>query len=77
METSKEAELQQSTLTPAKVGHWTNARLAAAISTHNKWRRGEGEEMPFGPADLGLILDECARRLEEAGDRRKEGSDGD
>jgi len=62
-------------LTPAQVGHWPNARLAAAISTHNKWRRGEGDEMPFGPADLGLILDECARRLEEA--KNKEAPNGD
>ncbi len=62
-------------LTPAQVGHWTNGRLAAALLIHNKWRRSEGGEMPFGPADLGLILDECARRLEEAED--KEAPNGD
>lgn len=61
-------------LTPGQIGHWKNGRLAAALVLHNKWRRGDGAEMPFGPADLGLILDECARRLEAAED--KEAADG-
>jgi len=53
------------TLTPAKVGHWSDARLADALAAHNLWRRGRVEDAPFGPADLGLIIDECARRLQD------------
>lgn len=41
----------------------TNERLAEMVDTHNKWRRGETDEQPFSPTELGVILDEVARRL--------------
>ena len=48
----------------------TNKRLAEMIRVHNMWRRGEppydepGAIHPFTAQELGIILDEAARRLE-------------
>lgn len=49
----------------------TNRRLAEMLREHNKWRRGIekpydkiGAQAPFDSHELGLIIDEAARRLE-------------
>lgn len=58
-------------MTEENIKHATNELLAEWIETHNQWRRGlppydtTGCEPPFEPKDLGLILDEAARRLRE------------
>lgn len=51
----------------------TDDLLAELLEDYNKWRRGEhpydGEtpetflQCPFEPKELGVLLDECARRL--------------
>lgn len=53
------------------IHHATDKRLAEMIRTHNAWRRGDppydepGEAIyPFTGEEVGVILDEAARRLE-------------
>ena len=49
----------------------SNKRLAEMLREHNKWRRGVeppydkvGAEPPFDCHELGAIIDEAARRIE-------------
>lgn len=56
----------------AYISKVTNRRLAEMLREHNKWRRGieppydkVGVEPPFDSHELGAIIDEAARRLEE------------
>lgn len=44
----------------------TDKRLAEMLKEFNHWRRiyDEGMPMPFSAEELGVILDEAARRLE-------------
>lgn len=48
----------------------TDKHLAEMIRTHNAWRRGDppydepGAIYPFTASEVGVILDEAARRLE-------------
>lgn len=54
-----------------KYEHIANAsdeRLAEMLEEHNRWRRGEKpydkfEPMPFDAHELGLIIEEAAKRL--------------
>jgi hypothetical protein len=48
----------------------THKRLAEMLREHNKWRRGEppydsiGANPPFLPIELGVLIEEAARRIE-------------
>ena len=44
----------------------TDKRLAEMLRQLNQWRRGyeDGIPMPFSVKELGIIIDEAARRLE-------------
>ena len=46
-------------------GEMTDAQLADKLEMHNRWRRGELEEMPLKPKELGEVLDEVIRRLRQ------------
>ena len=41
----------------------TNKQLADKLELHQRWRRGELEEMPMGTKELGLVIDEVIERL--------------
>lgn len=43
----------------------TNKELADKLELHQRWRRGELEEMPMGPKELGLLIDEIIDRLRD------------
>ena len=54
------------------IGKVSNRRLAEMLREHNKWRRGiekpydkVGAEPPFDAHELGAILEESARRIDE------------
>ena len=48
----------------------THKRFAEMLREHNKWRRGEppydkaGALPPFEPKELGVLIEEAARRIE-------------
>lgn len=48
----------------------THKRFAEMLREHNKWRRGEppydkaGVLPPFEPKELGVLIEEAARRIE-------------
>lgn len=44
----------------------TDKKLAEMLKQFNHWRRGyeDGMPMPFSVKELGIIIDEAARRLE-------------
>ena len=52
----------------------THKRFAEMLREHNKWRRGEPpyddddpetrESPPFTPKELGILIEEAARRIE-------------
>lgn len=52
------------------IHHATNKRLAEMLREHNKWIRGEqpydkaGVLPPFEPKELGVLIEEAARRIE-------------
>lgn len=43
----------------------TNKQLADKLELHQRWRRGELEEMPMEPKELGLVIDEVIERLRD------------
>lgn len=43
----------------------TNEELASKLELHQRWRRGDLEEMPMGPKELGLLIDEVIVRLRD------------
>ena len=43
----------------------TNKQLADKLELHQRWRRGELEEMPMEPKELGLLIDEIIDRLRD------------
>ena len=43
----------------------TDAELADKLELHNRWRRGEMDEMPLKPKELGEVIDEVVRRLRQ------------
>lgn len=43
----------------------TNKQLADKLELHQRWRRGELEEMPMEPKELGLVIDEAIERLRD------------
>ena len=43
----------------------TDAELADKLELHNRWRRGELDEMPLKPKELGEVIDEVVRRLRQ------------
>ena len=43
----------------------TNKELADKLELHQRWRRGELEEMPLPAKVLGLVIDEVIERLRD------------
>jgi hypothetical protein len=49
----------------------TNQELADKLELHQRWRRGELEEMPMKPSELGQVIDETILRLRGMDQKRK------
>ena len=47
----------------------TNQELADKLELHQRWRRGELEEMPMKPSELGRVIDEIIQRLRGMGQK--------
>ena len=43
----------------------TDKELADKLELHQRWRRGELEEMPMEPKELGLVIDEVIAKLRD------------
>ena len=49
----------------------TNQELADKLEMHQQWRRGELDEMPMKPSELGQVIDEIILRLRGMDQKRK------
>lgn len=43
--------------------------LADKLELHQRWRRGELEDMPLRPSELGRVIDEIIQRLRGMGQK--------